>query len=127
MGFTPFSVSIHPALLDARETPLFLALAAADTSCSMSGIDWDELDVETLASELRATLPPAEAEKMVWAFEQALSVARLDADLLRYLLAAVASLLAGADDSSPRAVFEAFFRRSVSDDEWRERYAGLFA
>lgn len=93
----------------------------------MSEIDWDELDVETLASELRATLPPAEAEKMVWAFEQALKVARLDADLLRYLLAAVASLLAGVEDSSPRAVFEAFFRRSVSDDEWRERYAGLFA
>ena len=93
----------------------------------MSEIDWDELDVETLASELRATLPPAEAEKMVWAFEQALKVARLDADLLRYLLAAVASMLAGVEDTSPRAVFEAFFRRSVSDDEWRERYAGLFA
>jgi hypothetical protein len=93
----------------------------------MSGIDWHELDLAALARELRATLPPAEAEKMVWAFEQALSVARIDADLLRYVLAAVASLLAGADDSSPRAVFESFFRRSVSDDEWRERYAGLFA
>jgi hypothetical protein len=93
----------------------------------MSEIDWDELDLETLADELRATLPPPEAERMVWAFEQALKVARLDADLLRYLLAAVASLLAGAEDSSPRAVFEAFFRRSVSDEEWRERYARLFA
>jgi hypothetical protein len=93
----------------------------------MSGIDWYELDLETLARELRETLPPAEAEKMIWAFEQARSVARLDADLLRYLLAAVASLLAGVEDSSPRAVFEAFFRRSVSDDEWRERYAGMFA
>ena len=93
----------------------------------MSGIDWHELDLETLARELRETLPPAEAEKMIWAFEQALEVARLDVDLLRYLLAAVASLLAGAEESSPRAVFEAFFRRSVSDDEWRERYAGMFA
>ncbi len=93
----------------------------------MSGIDRYELDLETLARELRETLPPAEAEKMIWAFEQALKVARLDVDLLRYLLAAVASLLAGAEESSPRAVFEAFFRRSVSDDEWRERYAGLFA
>ena len=92
----------------------------------MSGIDWHELDLETLARELRG-LPPAEAEKMIWAFEQALEVARLDVDLLRYLLAAVASLLAGAEESSPRAVFEAFFRRSVSDDEWRERYAGMFA
>ena len=93
----------------------------------MSSRDWHELDLDSLARELRATLPGAEAEKMVWAFEQALSVARIDGDLLRYLLAAVASLLAGADDSSPRAVFEAFFRRSVSDEEWRERYAGLFA
>jgi hypothetical protein len=64
---------------------------------------------------------------MIWAFEQALSTARIDGDLLRYLLAAVASLLATAEDSSPRTVFETFFRRSVSDEEWRERYAGLFA
>ena len=93
----------------------------------MSGIDWHELDLEMLVRELRATLPPAEAEKMVWAFEEALSVAKIDDDLLPYLLAAVASLLARADDSSPRTVFEAFFRRSVTDDEWRERYAHLFA
>jgi hypothetical protein len=93
----------------------------------MSAIDWHELDLSALARELRATLPAAEAEKMIWAFEQALSTARIDGDLLRYLLAAVASLLATAEDSSPRTVFETFFRRSVSDEEWRERYAGLFA
>jgi hypothetical protein len=93
----------------------------------MSAIDWHELDLSIVARELRATLPAAEAEKMVWAFEHALSAARIDGDLLRYLLAAVASLLAGVDDSSPRTVFETFFRRSVSDEEWRDRYAGLFA
>jgi len=93
----------------------------------MSTIDWHELDLSAVASELRATLPAAEAEKMVWAFEQALSTARIDGDLLRYLLAAVASLLARADDSSPRTVLETFFRRSVSDEEWRDRFAGLFA
>ena len=91
----------------------------------MRAIDWHELDLDTLAAELRSTLPAAEAEKMVWAFEQARSVARIDGDLLRYLLAATASLLARADDCSPRTVFEAFFRRSVSDDEWHDRYAGL--
>jgi hypothetical protein len=89
--------------------------------------NWSQLDLRALASELRATLPPAEAEKMVWAFEQALAAARIDGDLLRCLLAAAASLVARAEESSPRAVFEAFFRRSVSDDEWRERYAGLIA
>jgi hypothetical protein len=93
----------------------------------MQGLDWHGLDLETLARELRSTLPPAEAEKMVWAFEQAVEVARIDGDLLGYLLAATASLLARSEGSSPRTVFEAFFRRSVSDDDWRERYAGLIA
>jgi hypothetical protein len=89
--------------------------------------NWSQLDLRALTGELRSTLPPAEAEKMVWAFEQALAAARIDGDLLRCLLAAAASLVARAEGSSPRAVFEAFFRRSVSDDEWRERYAGLIA
>jgi hypothetical protein len=87
--------------------------------------NWSQLDLRALAGELRATLPPAEAERMVWAFDQALAAARIDGELLRCLLAATASLVARAEESSPRAVFEAFFRRSVSDDEWRERYAGL--
>jgi hypothetical protein len=90
-------------------------------------LDWHELDLEMLAGGLRATLPAAEAEKMVWAFEQALGVARIDGDLLRYLLAATASLIARAEDSTPRTVFETYFRRSVSDDDWRERYAILIA
>ncbi|HZB34768.1 MAG TPA: hypothetical protein VE440_01720 [Gaiellaceae bacterium] len=93
----------------------------------MSAPDWHRLDLETLAGELRSTLPPAEAEKMVWAFEQALAAARIEGDLLRYLLAATASLVARAEGSSPRAVFEAFFRRSVSDEDWRERYSDLIA
>jgi hypothetical protein len=89
--------------------------------------NWSQLDLRALAGELRATLPPAEAERMVWAFDQALAAARIDGELLRCLLAATASLVARAEESSPRAVFEAFFRRSVSDDEWRDRYAGLLA
>ena len=89
--------------------------------------NWDDLDLPALEQELRNALPAAEAEKMVWAFERALAVARVDGDLLRYLLAATASLLAAAEASTPRTVFEAFFRRSVSDEEWRDRYAGLLA
>ena len=89
--------------------------------------NWDDLDLESVTQELRTALPAAEAEKMVWAFERALGVARIDADLLRYLLAATASLLAAAEASTPRAVFEAYFRRSVSDEEWRDRYAELLA
>ncbi|MDQ3777823.1 MAG: hypothetical protein M3310_02985 [Actinomycetota bacterium] len=93
----------------------------------MQRLDWHELDLELLNAELRRALPAPEAEKMIWAFERALSVARIDGDLLRYLLAAAASLIARSEESSPRAVFEAFFRRSVSDQEWRDRYAGLIA
>lgn len=93
----------------------------------MRPLNWHELDLEALAAELRSTLPPAEAEKMIWAFDQAVGVARIEGDLLRYLLAATAALIARVEDSSPRTIFEAFFRRSISDDEWRDRYAGLIA
>jgi hypothetical protein len=90
-----------------------------------SMLDWNDVGLETLADELRSSLPAAEAEKMLWAFEQLLDVARIDDDLLRYHLAAAAALIARAEGSTPRAVFEAFFRRSVSDDKWRDRYATL--
>ena len=35
-------------------------------------------------------------------------------------------LLARSTDHSPRAVLEAFGRRSISDREWHERYVDLF-
>ena len=79
--------------------PLWSAPCAADNDPAMDGPDWREIDLEALAAELRATLPAGEAEKMIWAFERALEVARIDGDLVRY--------------------------RSVSDDEWRSRYAPL--
>jgi hypothetical protein len=87
--------------------------------------NWHELGLEELHEELKKTLSAPEAEKMIFAFEQALAVARIDGELLRYLLAAAASLVARAEESSPRAVFEAYFRRSVSDEEWRDRFARL--
>jgi hypothetical protein len=93
----------------------------------MNEPNWHQLDLKALQEELRRALPASEAEKMIWAFEQALSVARIEGDLLRYLLAAAASLIARAEESSPRAVFEAYFRRSVTDEEWRDRYSGLLA
>ena len=63
---------------------------------------------------------------MIWAFEQALGVARIDPGLLEYVLAAVVCMLARSTDQSPRAVLEAFGRRSISDREWRELYVDLF-
>jgi hypothetical protein len=93
----------------------------------MSPPNWDELDLEPLAEELRETLPPPEQAKMMWAFEEALRVARIDDHLLEHVLVATVCLLARARGTTPREVLEVFFRRSVTDDEWRQRYAALFA
>jgi hypothetical protein len=88
-------------------------------------IDWETLDLDRLKSELRESAGGADVEMTIWAFEEALRVARLDQHLLGYLLVASVCLLARAEASSPRAVLEAFFRRSVSDEEWREKYVRL--
>jgi hypothetical protein len=89
-------------------------------------VDWDGVELEPLARVLRAHRSGPDAERMIWAFEEALRVARLDPELLSYLLAATTCLLARLDDCAPRDVLEAFFRRSIPDEEWRERYLPLF-
>jgi hypothetical protein len=92
----------------------------------MTLFDWDAFDLERLATGLREDPGGPEAEKMIWAFEEALRIARGGAELLPYFLAATTCLLARVEDSSPRDVLEAFFRRSASDQVWRERYLPLF-
>jgi hypothetical protein len=92
----------------------------------MGAYDWDGFDLEKLAAELRDDPGGAEGERMIWAFEQALRIARAGDDLLPHFLAATTCLLARAEESTPRAVLETFFRRSASDDSWRERYLPLF-
>ena len=64
---------------------------------------------------------------MVWAFEHALQVCAIDVELLAHLLAATVCLIAADEHSSPRTVLETYFRRSVSDTEWQEKYLPLFA
>jgi hypothetical protein len=86
----------------------------------------DELSLERLADHLRHTPGGAEGERMVWAFEQALKVAAVDEELLGYLLAATVCLVAADEGSTPRSVLEGFFRRAVSDANWREDYLPLF-
>jgi hypothetical protein len=93
----------------------------------VSASAWEDFDLELLAAKVRATTPAPDAEKTIWAFEEALRVARLDHGLLEYLLVATVCLLARGEGSTPRTVVETFFRRSVSDEEWRSGYAGLFA
>jgi hypothetical protein len=91
-----------------------------------TSMDWDDFTLERLAAELREDLSPAEAERMVFAFEAALGVARLDPELLPHLLSAATCLVARTEETTPRTVLEMFFRRAVSDTVWRERYQPLF-
>jgi hypothetical protein len=92
----------------------------------MPAYDWDTFDIEKLASELRDDPGGPEGEQMIWAFEQALRIARAGDDLLPHFLAATTCLLARAEGTTPRTVLEGFFRRSASDDAWRDRYLPLF-
>jgi hypothetical protein len=90
-------------------------------------VDWDSFDIEEFTRELRGNLNGPDADKLIWGFERAVQVARVDEALLSYLIVAILCLLARVDESSPRAVLEAFFRRSVSDEDWRRTYLPLFA
>jgi hypothetical protein len=92
----------------------------------MATFDWDAFSLERLAAELRAEPGGPEGEQMIWAFEEALRIARGGADLLPHFLAATTCLLARAEERTPRDVLEAFYRRSASDEVWRERYLPLF-
>jgi hypothetical protein len=92
----------------------------------MSDLDWDAFDLEKLARELRDDPGGSEGASMIYAFEEALRVARIDEHLLSHFIAATVCLLARAEGSTPRTVLEAYFRRSVSDTVWRERYLPLF-
>ena len=61
----------------------------------------------------------------MWAFERAIAAAKLDPELLRHLLVACVCLVAYEEGKTPRAVLEEVFRRSISDAEWRDRFAPL--
>lgn len=89
-------------------------------------MDWSTLDAEPLFDVIRKRGPQADAERSVWAFERALSAARIDVSLLNHLLIACVCLVAHEEGETPRTVLEGMFRRAVSDREWREQYAPLF-
>jgi hypothetical protein len=91
----------------------------------MDAVDWDAFTVERLASELRDERAGPDAERMIWAFEEAIRVARIDEELLDYLLVATCCLLARMDGSTPRDILETFFRRALTSEEWREHYLPL--
>ena len=63
---------------------------------------------------------------MIYAFERAVALARIDPELLSHSFAATACLLARADGVSPRTVLETYFRRAVPDEQWQEVFLPLF-
>jgi hypothetical protein len=89
-------------------------------------VDWHTFDLDPLIAELRRACAGAETERLVYAFERALGMARVDPELLSHLFAATACLLARAEGVSPRTVLENYFRRAVTDEQWREVYLPLF-
>ena len=89
-------------------------------------MDWHGLNPEPLFSSVREEVPPADAERTVWAFEQVFRAARIDPVLLDHLAAAALCGLAYRDSITPRAVAEQLFRRSIGDETWYDRYASLF-
>lgn len=89
--------------------------------------EWDSFDPEELYEAIHEHGPSRDAARTVWAFERAITVARLDPELVRHVLVACVCLVAVEEGMSPRSVLEQLFRRSVSDAEWRERFEPLFA
>jgi hypothetical protein len=90
-------------------------------------VDWRRVDPTALFEAIRDRGPAADAERSVWAFDQALVAARVDDELLDHLLVACACLVAHREGRSPRWVLEQTFRRAVSDREWEQRFAPLLA
>ncbi len=91
----------------------------------MDAADWDGFDLERFAVHLRERRGAPDAEKTVWAFEQALEIARRDGELLDYLLTAVVCLMARFSDTTPREIFEIYFRHAPSDARWRDELRPL--
>jgi hypothetical protein len=90
-------------------------------------MDWADADTETLFETIRQRGPAADAERVIWAFERALAIARIDPTLVDHMLVACVCLRAVEEGTSPRTILEHRFRRAVSDADWNDRFAPLFA
>ena len=88
-------------------------------------MEWENVEPDALFRAIRDRVPGSDAERTVWAFERAIAAAKLDPELLRHLLVACVCLVAYEEGKTPRAVLEEIFRRSVTDAEWRDRFAPL--
>lgn len=88
-------------------------------------MDWHDVNPSDLFAAVRDEASPVDAECMIWALDQALAAGRVDPMLLDHLAAAAICAVAYRDGTTPRLVAEQLFRRTVTDEAWRDRYAGL--
>ena len=88
-------------------------------------MDWHEIDASALFEKIREDAAPADAEQMIWALEHILAAARIDPALLDHFATASICGLAYRDGTTPRHILETLFRRSIGDERWKNRYAGL--
>ena len=88
-------------------------------------MDWHEIDPGALFEAIRQNSPAADAERMVWAWEQVLAGGRIDPTLFDHLAVAAICGIAYRDNETPRAVLENLFRRAIEDDRWTSDYASL--
>ena len=92
----------------------------------MHGYDWDTFDLGKLASELREDPGGAEGERMIWAFEEASASRARGTICFPTSSPRRPACSRGRRSRLPRTVLEGFFRRSASDETWRDRYLPLF-
>ncbi len=93
----------------------------------MRRVDWNELDLTALASQLRRGRRQHEAERMIVAFEHARELARADEAFLDDLLVAVVCLLAHAHGTTPRDVLERVLQARHAGRRWQVDLAPLLA
>ena len=90
-------------------------------------INWELVDLEPLRAELRETLPGPEAERMIYAFDEAIRWPESTRICSTACSPPQCASVPSPTARTPRHVLEDFFRRSVSDEEWRGRYLELLA
>ena len=91
----------------------------------MVRVDWHDLDLGELSERLRAESSAPDADRTIWAFEQVLTIARGDPELLEFVLAAAVCLVARSDETTPRHVLKTYLRRAPTDARWHDELRPL--
>ncbi len=91
----------------------------------MADVDWHQVDLGELAERLHAESSEPDADRTIWAFQQVLTIARGDPELLEFVLAAAICLVARSGETTPRQVLETYVRRAPTDARWYDEIRPL--